>query len=214
MSGPDRLRGIDGVASVIDQLAGIPAARVGVSRWSLPSRVTDYSPTMLDELLPSGEVVWAGHGRIGGADGLISLHPADIAPVTPAPPTDIDTTAVHDRLCEIRRRAAHSASGSSPSISIQSESETETAPGIWCGPVDQQRFVRPGPGAVVPRAGPPAARRNTGAPWLGPRTAPTSSRLSTRYLGEQSLSRPASPTAGGPLVPGGAIPPPRQQTAL
>ncbi|GAA4478970.1 ATP-dependent helicase [Microbacterium panaciterrae] len=76
------LEGLDGVASVIEQLAGVP---IPASAWEslvLPQRVRDYSPAMLDELTSSGEVVWAGHGALPGRDGWISLHPADLAPFT------------------------------------------------------------------------------------------------------------------------------------
>ncbi|MFF2052993.1 ATP-dependent helicase [Leifsonia sp. NPDC058194] len=80
------LRGVDAVASVIEQLAG---ARVPASAWEslvLPSRVADYSPTMLDELTATGEVIWAGDGSLPGSDGWMSLHLADSAPLTLAPP--------------------------------------------------------------------------------------------------------------------------------
>jgi len=76
------LEGIDGVATVIEQLAGVP---IPASAWEslvLPQRVRDYAPAMLDELTSSGEVIWAGHGALPGRDGWVSLHPADLAPFT------------------------------------------------------------------------------------------------------------------------------------
>ncbi|MBF4461555.1 MULTISPECIES: ATP-dependent helicase [unclassified Rathayibacter] len=76
------LRGVDGVASVIDQLAGTP---IPASAWEslvLPARVRDYSPAMLDELTATGEVLWAGAGTLPGNDGWVSLHLADTAGVT------------------------------------------------------------------------------------------------------------------------------------
>ncbi|WP_158865718.1 Lhr family ATP-dependent helicase [Leifsonia sp. AG29] len=82
------LRGVDAVASVIEQLSG---ARIPASAWEslvLPSRVADYSPTMLDELTATGEVIWAGDGSLPGNDGWMSLHLADSAPLTLAPPTE------------------------------------------------------------------------------------------------------------------------------
>ena len=71
------LEGIDGVAAVIEQLAGVP---IPASAWEslvLPARVADYTPAMLDELTATGEVVWSGHGSLPGRDGWIALHPAD-----------------------------------------------------------------------------------------------------------------------------------------
>ena len=47
----------------------------------LPARVLDYQSSMLDELMTTGEVIWAGHGGLG-ADGWVSLHLADTASLT------------------------------------------------------------------------------------------------------------------------------------
>ncbi|TWS26413.1 ATP-dependent helicase [Tsukamurella sputi] len=92
------LRGIDGVAAVIDQLAGVP---IPASAWEslvLPRRVSDYSPAMLDELTGTGEVVWTGHGAIGAQDGWIAFHPADLAPLTLPPPGTLDTSEAHEAI--------------------------------------------------------------------------------------------------------------------
>ncbi|WP_153038893.1 DNA glycosylase AlkZ-like family protein, partial [Rathayibacter tanaceti] len=84
------LRGVDGVASVIDQLAGTP---IPASAWEsliLPARVRDYSPAMLDELTATGEVLWAGAGTLPGNDGWVSLHLADTAGLTlPVPAAEV-----------------------------------------------------------------------------------------------------------------------------
>lgn len=82
------LEGIDGVAAVIEQLAGVP---IPASAWEslvLPSRVADYTPGMLDELTATGEVLWSGHGSLPGRDGWIALHPADTASLALLPAED------------------------------------------------------------------------------------------------------------------------------
>lgn len=80
------LRGVDGVLTAIDQLAG---ASVAASAWEsvvLPARVRDYTPELLDELTSSGEVVWVGAGSGPGNDGLVALLPADaVADLAPEP---------------------------------------------------------------------------------------------------------------------------------
>lgn len=104
-SGPPALHGADGVARVVEQLAG---AVLPASAWEthvLPARVPDYSPAMLDELTAAGEVVWAGHGALAGHDGLVSLHPSSVADLTlPAARerTEDDPTAteLHDGVLE------------------------------------------------------------------------------------------------------------------
>lgn len=94
-SGGGELRGLDGVATVVDQLAGVP---VPASAWEslvLPARVRDYSPALLDELMATGEVRWSGHGAINTKDGWIALHPADQAPLTLPPVDEPEFTDVH-----------------------------------------------------------------------------------------------------------------------
>ena len=61
--------GIDGLAAVIDQLAGVPIPASAVEPLVFGQRVRDYQPAMLDELLASGEVTWSGVGQIGGGLG-------------------------------------------------------------------------------------------------------------------------------------------------
>ena len=76
------LRGVDGVLSAIDQLAGAPVPASALESLVLPARVRDYEPSYLDELTAAGEVLWAGHAALPGADGWVSLHLADQAPLT------------------------------------------------------------------------------------------------------------------------------------
>jgi ATP-dependent helicase Lhr and Lhr-like helicase len=76
------LRGVDGVLSVVDQLAGCAVPASALEPLVLGSRVVDYSPAMLDELTTTGEVLWSGHGPLPGTDGWVSLHLADTAHLT------------------------------------------------------------------------------------------------------------------------------------
>ena len=86
------LRGVDGVAQVIDQLAGVALPASAWETLVLPARVRDYSPVMLDELTASGEVIWSGAGSLPGNDGWVSLHLAEAAGVTLAEPTGDETS--------------------------------------------------------------------------------------------------------------------------
>ncbi|WP_166980418.1 Lhr family ATP-dependent helicase [Paramicrobacterium fandaimingii] len=92
------LRGVDGVAAVIEQLEG---CHLPASAWEtliLPQRVSDYSPAMLDELTASGEVIWSGRGSITGRDGWVGLHMADAAPLTLALADDISMGALENEI--------------------------------------------------------------------------------------------------------------------
>ncbi|WP_369134765.1 ATP-dependent helicase [Modestobacter sp. I12A-02662] len=82
-----RVRGVDGVLAVVEQLAGALVPASALESLVLPSRVRDYSPAMLDELTSAGEVLWAGAGGLSGGDGWLTLVPADLAPLLlPEPP--------------------------------------------------------------------------------------------------------------------------------
>ena len=86
------LRGVDGVLQVIDQLAGVALPASVWETLVLPSRVTDYSTSMLDELTATGEVLWSGGGTLPGNDGWVRLHLAESAATTLAEPAGDETT--------------------------------------------------------------------------------------------------------------------------
>ncbi|MFE2552740.1 ATP-dependent helicase [Streptomyces sp. NPDC059355] len=94
------LRGIDGLARAIEQLQGSPVPASALERLILPSRVSGYSPTLLDELTTTGEVVWAGAGALPGKDGWVSLYLADAAPLLLPPPHPLELTPLHQSVLD------------------------------------------------------------------------------------------------------------------
>jgi len=95
---PGQLRGVEGVALVIEQLAGVPVPASAWEGFILPSRVRDYQPGFLDELLASGEVLFSGAGSLSATDGWIALHPSDGAELTLRRPEDFEPTALQERV--------------------------------------------------------------------------------------------------------------------
>ncbi|CDQ46242.1 ATP-dependent helicase [Mycolicibacterium neoaurum] len=98
--GSEQVRGVDGVAAVIEQLAGHPLPASAIEPLIFGQRVADYQPAMLDELLASGEVTWSGAGQIGGSDGWIAFHLGETAALTLAAPIDIDFTDTHRAILD------------------------------------------------------------------------------------------------------------------
>ncbi|MCY0905592.1 ATP-dependent helicase [Arthrobacter sp. H14-L1] len=93
-----QLRGLDGVLTVVDQLAGVP---IPASAWEplvLAGRVGNFVPAMLDELTAAGEVLWSGAGSLPGNDGWISLHVAESAPLTLNPQAGFEPSDLQLRL--------------------------------------------------------------------------------------------------------------------
>ncbi len=93
--GSKALRGPDGLVRAIEQLQGASVPASALERLVLPSRVTDFSPAMLDQLTASGEVVWSGAGALPGKDGWVGLHLADNAPLSLRPPAPLELSPLH-----------------------------------------------------------------------------------------------------------------------
>ncbi|MGV8886026.1 MAG: ATP-dependent helicase [Microbacteriaceae bacterium] len=103
------LRGVDGLAQVIDQLSGVALPASSWESLVLPARLSNYTPAWLDELTLSGEVVWSGSGSLPGSDGWVRLQLADAAPVTL--PAALDREAASLDLTELERRVLAALSG-------------------------------------------------------------------------------------------------------
>ncbi|WP_087871779.1 Lhr family ATP-dependent helicase [Arthrobacter globiformis] len=98
--GQPALRGLDGIVTAVDQLSGVP---IPASAWEplvLASRVSNYQPAMLDELMAAGEVLWSGAGSLPGNDGWISLHLADSVELTLNPAPDFEPGDAQRRLLD------------------------------------------------------------------------------------------------------------------
>ncbi|MEE4545494.1 ATP-dependent helicase [Streptomyces sp. V4-01] len=93
--GTHSLRGMDGLARAVEQLQGASVPASALEKLVLPSRVTGYTPAMLDELTASGEVLWAGGGALPGKDGWVSLYLADSAPLIMPAPQPLEQSPLH-----------------------------------------------------------------------------------------------------------------------
>jgi ATP-dependent Lhr-like helicase len=96
--GTHGLRGMDGLARAVEQLQGASVPASALEKLVLPSRVTGYTPAMLDELTAAGEVLWAGAGALPGKDGWVSLYLADSAPLLLPGPQPLELTELHEAV--------------------------------------------------------------------------------------------------------------------
>ncbi|RQP11771.1 MAG: DEAD/DEAH box helicase [Microbacteriaceae bacterium] len=203
------LRGIDGLVSAIDQLAGLPLPATSWESLVLPSRVRDYSPAMLDELMASGEVIWAGRGELPGGDGWVSLHLADAAPLTLPEPRALEPDPLRDRLLEalaggggyfFRQLAAAVATDADPAT------DTDVARAlwelVWAGVVTGDTFA--------------GLRARLGATTTRSRATPRGRAHRARARVAASLAASAPPTVAGrwSLLPTPEAVPTARATAL
>jgi ATP-dependent helicase Lhr and Lhr-like helicase len=97
-AGPDRLR---------EALVPLQGVALTPKVWEgdvLPRRLGAYSPTWLDELCTSGEVVWIGAGARGRSDGRVALYFRDDVRLAGPPPANVKLEPpegeVHDAIRE------------------------------------------------------------------------------------------------------------------
>ena len=92
---------VDSLVRAIAQLEGCPIPASVLETEVFPARVPGYRPYMLDQLLGSGEVVWAGLEPIGSHDGRIALYRADREPLLARSGAEAPSTALHTTLREL-----------------------------------------------------------------------------------------------------------------
>jgi ATP-dependent Lhr-like helicase len=100
-AGPDRLR---------EALVPMQGVVLTPKVWEadvLPRRLGAYSPTWLDELCTSGEVVWIGAGARGRGDGRVALYFRDDVRLAGPPPANVKLESPEGEAHEaIRERLA------------------------------------------------------------------------------------------------------------
>lgn len=97
-AGPDRLR---------EALVPLQGVALTPKVWEadvLPRRLGAYSPTWLDELCTSGELVWVGAGALGRSDGRVALYFREDVRLAGPPPGNVKletpTGEIHEAIRE------------------------------------------------------------------------------------------------------------------
>ncbi|HEY6672895.1 MAG TPA: DEAD/DEAH box helicase, partial [Solirubrobacterales bacterium] len=97
-AGPDRLR------EALVPLQGVALTPKTWERDVLRRRLGEYSPTWLDELCTSGELVWVGAGALGRSDGRVALYFREDVRLAGPPPAnakiDPPEGEIHDAIRE------------------------------------------------------------------------------------------------------------------
>ncbi len=100
-AGPDRLR------EALVPLQGVALTPKVWERDVLPRRLGAYSPTWLDELCTSGELVWVGAGALGRSDGRVALYFREDVRLAGPPPSNAKLEPPQGEVHEaIRERLA------------------------------------------------------------------------------------------------------------
>ena len=150
--------GVDRLREVLVPLQGLALPVESWERDVLPRRVGAYSPTWMDALCASGELVWVGAGAIGRGSGRVALYFREDAAAI-GPPSLRATPASGDgaaRRADARRRAsarARSTSSCARAWPRPPASSPTSWPSSTCRPSCCRRRSGTSPG--------PARRRTT-----------------------------------------------------
>ena len=102
--------GIDRLREVLVPLQGLALPIDVWERDVLPRRCGAYSPTWLDQLCASGEVVWIGAGALGRSSGRVALYFRDDVAAIGAPWAKSGVQVSHDSDVHTALRACLAAS--------------------------------------------------------------------------------------------------------
>ena len=186
------LRGVDGVARVVEQLAGAVSPASALETHVLPARVVDYTPAMLDELTP--QVRWSGRvtarwpGTTGWSPCTRRGRGPDAPPADAAPDTRC-TRAVLEALGGWRRLVPRCADRTRPPAAPRRRLPEPGGPRdavwdlVWTGHVTNDRLA------------PLRA-------WLGTGAPPTRPARRTARPSSASAARPARAPSSWPADPG------------
>jgi len=90
--------GMDRLMEVVFQLQGLALPATVIERDVIASRVANYAPRLLDELVSMGELVWVGRGSLGTSDGRVALYLRGDAPRLVPPPVDPPQAELHEKI--------------------------------------------------------------------------------------------------------------------
>ncbi len=98
--------GVDRLREALVPLQGLALPAEVWERDVLPRRVGAYSPTWLDQLCASGEVVWVGAGSLGRSTGRVALYFREDAEAIGPPPQRAEITETPEHVLLRERLAA------------------------------------------------------------------------------------------------------------
>ncbi|MFN8161802.1 MAG: DEAD/DEAH box helicase [Solirubrobacterales bacterium] len=165
--------GIDRLREALIPMQGVTLTPAVWERDVLPRRLGAYSPSWLDELCTSGEIVWIGAGALGRSDGRVALYFREDVHLAGPPPSNARLDSPSGELHgAIRERL-----GAGPSFWLDLLADLDAPPEelhaalwdlAWAGEVTNDAFAplrapRLRAVSASDRAGRRFSRRRTGA---------------------------------------------------
>ena len=186
---PSAGAGVDRLREVLVPLQGLALPAEVWERDVLPRRVGAYSPTWLDQLCASGEVVWVGAGTLGRTTGRVALYFRDDAEAIgrPAPPRGGVAAAPSEPEHELLRERLAAAPGFFTDLLADVALEPEQVQEalwdlVWAGEVTNDAFAPlRAPRLTLARAQRQSAGRHGAARRFGTRRSGASAVVQGRW---------------------------------
>ncbi|MDX6650754.1 MAG: ATP-dependent helicase Lhr and Lhr-like helicase [Solirubrobacteraceae bacterium] len=183
--------GVDRLREVLVPLQGLALPAEAWEREVLPRRTGAYSPTWMDALCASGEVVWIGAGAIGRRSGRVALYFRDDLDALGPPPVRGEPPAepAHDLVRERLRAGACFFTDLLADVELAPETLQEALWDlVWAGEVTNDAFAPlRAPRLTLARAQRERARARAGRRFSSRRTG-----ASAQVQGRWSLTAPLS----------------------
>jgi ATP-dependent Lhr-like helicase len=187
-----------GLERLRDALVPLQGLALPVEAWErdvLPRRVGSYSPSWLDQLCASGEVVWLGAGALGRRSGRVALYFRDDAAALGPPPVRGETpsSAAHAAVRERLAAGACFFTDLLADVELAPEELQESLWDlVWAGVVTNDSFAPlRAPGLTLARA----QRQATAARRFVRRRVGTAVQVQGRWSLTRSLFGAADPSA-------------------
>lgn len=128
--------GVDRLREMLVSLQGLALAPEVWERDVLPRRAGAYSPSWIDQLCASGELVWVGAGSLGRSSGKVALYFREDARWLGPPNVKADrpSEALHERIRERLTRGPPSGPTSWRTSATPSRSSCKRRCGTSSGP--------------------------------------------------------------------------------
>jgi ATP-dependent Lhr-like helicase len=191
--------GVDRLREVLVPLQGLALPAEVWERDVLPRRIGAYSPTWLDQLCASGEVVWVGAGALGRNSGRVALYFRDDLALLGAPPQRGEPPAqpAHEAIRQRLREGAAFFTDLLGSVALVPEELQEALWDlVWAGEVTNDAFAPlRAPRLTLARAQRDQQRRARAGRRFGSRRTGASAQVQGRW----SLVAPLLEPAADPL---------------
>jgi ATP-dependent helicase Lhr and Lhr-like helicase len=187
--------GVDRLREILVPLQGVALAPEVWERDVLPRRVGAYSPSWLDQLCASGEVVWIGAGALGRSSGRVALFFRDDVRFVGPPPFKGDPPAepAHEKVRERLRAGAAFFTDLLVDVELVPEELQEALWDlVWAGEVTNDAWAPlRAPRLTLARAQRARADRTGGGRRFGPRRTGGQAQVQGRWSLTEPLFRDA-----------------------